>query len=454
MKSELSSERFKDFPLDDKLIQALAVQGIEFCSPVQAACIAPMLQGRDIIAEAPTGTGKTFAFMLPILEKLKDSKEGVQALVLAPTRELAQQIYEESANLADAFPALKILAIYGGAQIRGQIRSLKDKPQIIIATPGRLIDHLKSQRLSLEKLSFLVLDEADRMLDMGFVDDVRYIMDRANFQAQIGLFTATLAREVLDISWLYQNKPLEVKISSKDANKPLIKEYYLIANGSERIDAISDILSEHKLEKTLVFVNMKQSADITASKLRDEGYLAQALQGDMPQNKRNRVMQDFRENRCTILVGTDVAARGIDVDDIEIVFNYDLPQDLENYTHRIGRTGRAGKAGLAFSFVAPGEEDEFAIFCRKLRIKPEKYPWERPEKDIPQLSEAKEEEIAARIRAQSQYLKNNTKEEIYDPYQREKRRSGRFKRNTHGAGKFRGDKKHSPKARRNKRKKK
>lgn len=424
MSTHIVDKLFQDFSINPQIIAALAEEGISQCTTVQALAIGPMLEGRDVIAEAPTGTGKTYAFGIPIIEHINPQEDFIQALVLAPTRELAQQIKVEFDLLASYLPQIQSLAVYGGEDMRKQIRRLKNhEVNIIIATPGRLIDHIKRGNVDLSQLKYLVLDEADRMLDMGFVDDVRYIMGRCNESAVKGLFTATLSREVLDISWLYQKRPLEVKVEAQAEDKPDIREFYTVANGSERIEAIEDIMRDFQVDKALVFVNMKQSAEIAARKLAQEGFAAAALQGDMPQSSRNRVMRDFREGKTAILVGTDVAARGLDVDDVDIVFNYDLPLELENYTHRIGRTGRAGKTGLAFSFVAPGEMEAFDKFCRQLRIFPEPYAWERPgEQETLFISEDKEAEVIARIRSQSRYLQNANLEDRYDPLQTRERK--------------------------------
>lgn len=444
MSTHIVDKFFEDFPINRQIVAALAEEGISQCTTVQALAIGPMLEGRDVIAEAPTGTGKTYAFGIPIIEHIDPEEDFIQALVLAPTRELAQQIKVEFDLLASHLPQIQSLAVYGGEDMRKQIKRLKNhEVNIIIATPGRLIDHMKRGNVDLSRLNYLVLDEADRMLDMGFIDDVRYIMERCNETAVKGLFTATLSREVLDISWLYQRHPLEVKVEAQAEDKPDIRQFYTVANGSERIEAIEDIMRDFQVDKALVFVNMKQSAEIAARKLVQEGFTAAALQGDMPQSSRNRVMRDFREGKTAILVGTDVAARGLDVDDVDIVFNYDLPLELENYTHRIGRTGRAGKTGLAFSFVAPGEMESFEKFCRQLRISPEPYAWERPvEQEELFISEDKEAEVIAMIRSQSRYLQNANLEDRNDPLQTRERKhyagsSGRPKSSRKSQGRSR-----------------
>ncbi|MDO5015589.1 MAG: DEAD/DEAH box helicase [Eubacteriales bacterium] len=420
LNTELS---FSELGIDPEIVAALATKNIHYCTSVQEQAIPAMLAGRDVIAEAPTGTGKTFAFGIPLIEKIDPDKQATQGLVLAPTRELVRQIEDDIFLLTKRLPEISSLAIYGGARMKEQINRLRAKPQLIIATPGRLIDHLKRHNLSLEQVSFVVLDEADRMLDMGFIDDVKYILKQVQSGAQMGLFTATLSREVMDISWLYQKQAVEIKVAAIAEDKPDIHELYVMANGAERIEAIVDLSKKFASQKGLIFVNTKQSADITATKLQDQGFRAASLQGDLPQSKRNRVMQDFHGCKLDFLVATDVAARGLDVDDVDIVFNYDLPLDLENYTHRIGRTGRAGNRGIAVSFVAPGEEAAFDKFCRNLHINPERQAWERPRSETQFISKELEQEVAARIRAQSTYLKEVSAEDRYNPH-----RAGRVNR--------------------------
>lgn len=406
--------RFDEFDLSPESLRALQELGIEECTSVQEKSLGPMLAWRDTIVQAPTGTGKTFAYGLPIVEHSVGQGDGPLALILSPTRELAIQIDADIKSLCVERPEVRSLVLYGGQRLSAQSRALRDHPQIVIATPGRLIDHYKRRNIDFSKLRTLILDEADRMLDMGFIDDVRYIMGLLPGNIQIGLFSATLSREVLDISWIYQKDPVEVVVEAENQDKPKIHEYYVIANGIERVEAIEDILLKENLRRSLVFVNMKQSADICARKLESKGLKAGALQGDMAQAQRNRVMESFRSGEIDILVGTDVAARGLDIDDVEVVFNYDLPPESENYIHRIGRTGRAGREGLAFTFVAPGSEAEFDLFCRRLHIHPELYVWERPAKTSERLSAEAEAALVERIRAQSQWLKK-PHEERYDP---------------------------------------
>lgn len=416
-------KKFQELPLSEESLAALDKLGIVECTSVQEESIEAMLAGRDMIVQAPTGTGKTYAFGLPLIERCDREEQSIQALVLAPTRELVQQITHEFEELLAEHEGLSVLPIFGGAGMAKQIAALKNSPQILVATPGRLLDHMQRRRLSLSQIRILILDEADRMLDMGFIDDVRKIMDQIPKSAQIGLYSATLSREVMDISWLYQKSPMEVRIEAVEEDKPDILQYVVHANGAERILAIRDILKKENGDKALVFVNMKQSAEITAQKLSREGFRAAALQGDLPQSQRNRVMRSFREGDIDILVCTDVAARGLDIDDVDFVFNYDLPVEKENYTHRIGRTGRARRQGKAFSFIVEGSEAAFEQFCRQLRIEVEPYPWEAPDKQSETLSSEKEAEIIAKIRARSQWLQIDEAVR-YDPMGERRRPSG------------------------------
>lgn len=422
--------RFDQFELSPTLLEALNDLGLATMTTVQAESIPPMLAWRDVIVQAPTGTGKTFAYGIPILEHCPATEKELRALILAPTRELVQQIREELSHLAVHRPELRVSAVYGGESIRRQLAELRENPQILVATPGRLIDLMKHSHLQLQSLHTVILDEADRMLDMGFIDDVRYILDHTPHGVHMGLYSATLSRDVLDISWIYQRDPEEIVVAAVAEDKPPIREYYLVANGGERILAIADLLKHFAASHALIFVNQKQSADIAARKLKKAGFAAAALQGDLSQKERNRVMRDFREGAVDLLCATDVAARGLDIDDVDIVFNYDIPLEKENYIHRIGRTGRARHQGVAVSFVAPGEEASFELFCRQLRIQPERFPWERPVRTSSFLSAGAEEKMVAQIRAESAYLRNTAEEERYDPCRRRDpgqghRRSGR-----------------------------
>ncbi len=348
---------FEQFNLSEPTLEMLSRMGFSKPTTIQLEAIPPMLDWYDVMAKAPTGTGKTLAFGIPIMEHLEKNHRYAQALILAPTRELALQIGEDLSQLAISRPWVEVAVIYGGQAIRTQINTLNRKPQIIVGTPGRLIDMLKRRHLRLGQVESVVLDEADRMLDMGFVSDVRYILDKMPRVSQISMFSATFSRAVMDISYIYQREPVEITIEEKGQDKPNIKEFVLHANGAERIIAVKKILIKAGLNRGIVFVNTKQSADMVAKKLRDDKINAAAIHGDIRQNQRERILSKFRKGNLHILVATDVASRGLDIDNVDVIFNYDLPLENENYIHRIGRTGRAGKHGIAVTFLSPSGED-------------------------------------------------------------------------------------------------
>ena len=348
---------FEQFNLSEPTLEMLSRMGFSKPTTIQLEAIPPMLDWYDVMAKAPTGTGKTLAFGIPIMEHLEKNHRSAQALILAPTRELALQIGEDLSQLAISRPWAEVAVIYGGQAIRTQINTLNRKPQIIVGTPGRLIDMLKRRHLRLGQVESVVLDEADRMLDMGFVSDVRYILDKMPRVSQISMFSATFSRAVMDISYIYQREPVEITIEEKGQDKPNIKEFVLHANGAERIIAVKKILIKAGLNRGIVFVNTKQSADMVAKKLRDDKINAAAIHGDIRQNQRERILSKFRKGNLHILVATDVASRGLDIDNVDVIFNYDLPLENENYIHRIGRTGRAGKHGIAVTFLSPSGED-------------------------------------------------------------------------------------------------
>ncbi|NLK01981.1 MAG: DEAD/DEAH box helicase [Clostridiaceae bacterium] len=348
---------FRELGLSDSTLDVLSRMNITVPTSVQQQAIPPMMGWYDVMAKAPTGTGKTLAFGIPIIENLEQHRRALQALILSPTRELAIQIGQDLSHLAITRPWIEIAVLYGGQPIRTQIKALRRKPQIAVATPGRLIDLLRRRSLRLDEVEIAILDEADRMLDMGFIKDVRFILDKMPRVSQIAMFSATFSREVMDISYLYQREPVEIRVEEIGQDKPDIKEYLLPANGAERITAIKKILSLADVKRGIVFVNMKQSADMVVKKLRRLKINAAAIHGDIRQQQRERVLSNFRKGNLRILVATDVASRGLDIENVDIVFNYDLPLENENYIHRIGRTGRAGKSGIAVTFLSPSGED-------------------------------------------------------------------------------------------------
>ena len=342
---------FDQMDLSPEILKAVEAMGFQEPSTVQARTIPLMMSGTDINAIAPTGTGKTCAFGIPMLEyvQLKDSR--VQEIVLAPTRELALQIGEELTALARFIQGVRIAVIYGGQPISRQISALKRNPQIVIATPGRLLDHMQRGNIRLNAVHTMVLDEADEMLNMGFVKDVTRIIEATPPDRQLVLFSATTNQDVLTIAWKYQHDPVEIVVEATKKDRPQITQYVIATEPDEKTDHLLYLLDADVYQRVMIFCNTKFMTDKLTSRLCKEGYNAQCLHGDIPQAKRNVVMNDFKRGRFPILVSTDVAARGIDVDDVEAVINYDLPNENEYYLHRIGRTGRAHKHGVSFSLV-------------------------------------------------------------------------------------------------------
>ena len=337
--------------LSSEILRAVRAMGFQEPSTVQAKTIPLMMEGHDINAIAPTGTGKTCAFGIPMLEyvQLKDSR--VQEIVLAPTRELALQIGEELTKLAKFIDGVRIAVIYGGQSISRQITALKRRPQIVIATPGRLLDHMQRGNIRLDAVHTMVLDEADEMLNMGFVKDVTRIIESTPRDRQLVLFSATTNQDVLTIAWKYQHDPVEITVEATKKDRPQITQYVIATEQDQKTDHLFYLLDADIYQRVMIFCNTKFMTDKLTSRLCKEGYDAQCLHGDIPQAKRNTVMNDFKRGKFPILVSTDVAARGIDVDDVEAVINYDLPNENEYYLHRIGRTGRAHKHGVSFSLV-------------------------------------------------------------------------------------------------------
>ena len=344
--------RFDTLNLSPEIMRALEKRGIELSTPVQAGCIPPMMEWKDVVAKAPTGTGKTFAYGIPIVEHIDPEDETVQAVILAPTRELAIQITDEIRDLAAFRPGVRTVCLYGGAPIGKQIDTLKKHPQIVVATPGRLSDHMKRRTVRVDTARTVVLDEADRMLDMGFIHDVTRLLDRMNKRKNLGLFSATISREVMDIAWVYQRDAEEITVRADEQNKPDIKQFRMEAAGNEKADAITKILKETGFDRCMAFCNTKGNTERICKFLQMRGVNAECIHGDIPQKRREEVMNRFRQGQIAVFVSTDVAARGIDVDDVDIVFNCDIPDENQDYVHRIGRTGRAKRQGVAVSLIA------------------------------------------------------------------------------------------------------
>ena len=344
--------RFDTLELSPEILRALMERNIVQSTPVQAGCIPPMLEWRDVIAKAPTGTGKTFAYGIPIVEHIDPEDESVQAVILAPTRELAIQITDELRILYTYKPGIRAVCLYGGAPIGRQIDALKKHPQIVVATPGRLSDHMKRRTVRVDTAKTVVLDEADRMLDMGFIHDVTRLLDRMDKRKNLGLFSATISREVMDIAWVYQRDAEEVTVREDEQNKPDIKQFRMDVSFDGKAEAIAKILNETGFDRCMVFCNTKGNTERITKFLQMRGIDAQCIHGDIPQKKREQVMDLFRKGKLRVFVSTDVAARGIDVDDVDIVFNCDIPDENQDYVHRIGRTGRAKRHGVAYTLLS------------------------------------------------------------------------------------------------------
>ena len=342
---------FSELNLSHEVQKALGDMGFEEATPIQSLSIPPVLAGKDILGQAQTGTGKTCAFGIPAVERIDPSVTGVQVLILCPTRELAIQVSEELKNVCRYKRGIKVLPIYGGQSIDRQIMALKNKPQIIVGTPGRVMDHMRRHTLKFGSLKMLVLDEADEMLNMGFREDIDVIIEDLPEERQTLLFSATLAHEIKELSKIYLKEPEIIVTVHKELTIPSIEQYYLEVREPAKLELLCRLIDAKNVKLGLVFCNTKKRVDELTSALQARGYSAEALHGDMKQSERDRVMTKFRKGTIDILVATDVAARGIDVNDIEAVFNYDIPSDEEYYVHRIGRTGRAGKKGVSYSFV-------------------------------------------------------------------------------------------------------
>jgi ATP-dependent RNA helicase DeaD len=362
-------ERFEDLGLSKEIGRAVSDMGFEEPTPIQAKTIPEVLAGWDVIGQAQTGTGKTLAFAVPILEKINARSKKVQALILCPTRELAIQVSEELKRLAKYRRDVVILPVYGGQPIDRQIRSLKIGVHVVIGTPGRVIDHMNRGTLKLDTVRTVVLDEADEMLNMGFIDDMETILRSVPEERQMLLFSATMPKPILDLTRRYQRDPKIIKIVHKELTVPNVEQCYFELKESSKLDILCRLIDMNSLKSSLVFCNMKRTVDEVVMHLQARGYAADGLHGDLSQVQRDRAMEKFRKNKTEILVATDVAARGIDVDDIEAVFNYDLPQDEEYYVHRIGRTARAGKKGRAFSFVVGRELYKFRDIQSYAKVK-------------------------------------------------------------------------------------
>ncbi|TCV97109.1 ATP-dependent RNA helicase CsdA [Luteibacter rhizovicinus] len=358
---------FSALALDEKVMRALIAVGYEVPSPIQAATIPPLLEGRDVIGQAQTGTGKTAAFALPVLSRIDVRPGKPQALVLAPTRELAIQVAEAFQKYAAFMPGFQVLPIYGGQSYGPQLQGLKRGAQVIVGTPGRVIDHLDKGTLDLSALRFVVLDEADEMLRMGFIDDVEKLLQATPAGRQVALFSATMPAPIRRIAQTYLKDPIEVTIKNKTTTAANIRQRYWLVSGIHKLDALTRILEAESFDAMIVFARTKQATEELAGKLQARGFAAAAINGDIAQAQRERVIQQLKEGKLDILIATDVAARGLDVERISHVLNYDIPHDTESYVHRIGRTGRAGRSGEAILFVTPRERNLLRAIERATR---------------------------------------------------------------------------------------
>ena len=363
----MTQKTFRELGVCDEILRALAEQGVSAPTKIQQEAIEPILAWRDVIAKAPTGTGKTFAFGIPMLQHIEPENEAVQGLILAPTRELALQIGDELRGLTRFLPGIRVAVLYGGLRMEPQLKALAQHPQIVVATPGRLTDHYNRKNIRFDGVKTVILDEADRMLDMGFFDDVTKILNRIKNRKNLGLFSATISQEVMTVSWMYQRDEVEITVAPTQESKPDIDQYSITVPRLEKEEAMLRILRSGAFERVIVFCNTKSMCQRLSDDLRRAGIAADCLHGDIRQATREKTMAAFRAGRLPVLIATDVASRGIDVDDVDGVINYDVPDENEYYVHRIGRTGRARKKGISFTLIGSFPEkaklDEIAKFA-------------------------------------------------------------------------------------------
>lgn len=365
----METVRFDELNILPQILKGIKDMGFEEATPIQAQAIPVVMSGRDVIGQAQTGTGKTAAFGIPMLQKVDPSLKKTQVIVLSPTRELAIQVAEELHNLCKYLHGIKILPVYGGQDISKQIRSLKGGVQIIVGTPGRVMDHLRRKTIRCDYVHTIVLDEADEMLNMGFREDIETVLEYIPQERQTVLFSATMPKPILDITKKYQTDAVTIKVVKKELTVSNIEQFYYDVKRKDKVDVLTRLLDYHNPKVSIVFCNTKKQVDELSRELSARGYFAEGLHGDMKQVQRDRVMANFRKGKTDILIATDVAARGIDVDDVEAVFNFDIPQDDEYYVHRIGRTGRAGRTGKAFSFVKGKEVYKLKDIMRYCKTK-------------------------------------------------------------------------------------
>ena len=357
---------FADLGLSKAMLKVLEKKGYGYPTTIQAEAIPHFMQWKDVIAKAPTGTGKTFAFGIPMIEHIDPELQEVQGLILAPTRELAIQICDELRSLLTYFNGIRIAVLYGGAGIGGQIKQLEKKPQIVVATPGRLMDHYNRKTIRLDKIQTVVLDEADRMLDMGFFKDVTRIIEKVKNRKNLGLFSATISQEVMTVSWMYQRDEVEITVEPKQEDRPDIDQFSLTVSPLQKAETTLRLIRSQGYERVMIFCNTKHMCQRLSDDFQRAELDADCIHGDIRQSQREKTMQRYRDGKLAVLIATDVASRGIDVDDVDCVINYDVPEENEYYVHRIGRTGRAKRKGVAWSIIGNFPEkaklDEIAKF--------------------------------------------------------------------------------------------
>ncbi|MDO4296015.1 MAG: DEAD/DEAH box helicase [bacterium] len=383
--------KFEEMQIDERILRAIMDMGFEAASPIQAQSIPVEMEGLDMIGQAQTGTGKTAAFGIPLLQKIDPECKQLQAVALCPTRELAIQVSEELRKLAKYMHGIKILPVYGGADIVKQIRALKDGTQIIVGTPGRVMDHMRRKTVKFSQVQTVILDEADEMLNMGFLEDMETILSQLPEERQTVMFSATMPAAIADIAKKFQKNPVMVRVVKKELTVPKVTQYYYEVKPKNKLEVMCRLIDMYDPKLSVVFCNTKKQVDELVGELQGRGYYADGIHGDLKQEQRDRVMASFRKGNIEILVATDIAARGIDVDDVEAVFNYDIPQDDEYYVHRIGRTGRAGKEGKAFSLVVGREVYKLRDIQRycKTKMIPQAIP------SLDDVTEIKAEKILA-----------------------------------------------------------
>lgn len=342
---------FQDLNISAEVLQALEKKGYGYPTQIQEEAIGPLLEWKDVIAKAPTGTGKTFAFGIPVIEHIDPESDAVQAAILAPTRELALQIGDELRSLLTFKKGVRVAVLYGGQRLDSQAKALKRNPQIVVATPGRLMDHYKRKNIRFDAIKTVILDEADRMLDMGFFKDVTGIIEKMKNRTNMGLFSATISQEVMTVSWMYQRDEVEITVQPQEESRPDIDQYSITCNGIEKLLNTMQLLDTGEFERVIIFCNTKHMCQSVCDGLQNKPYSVDCIHGDVRQSQREKVMQRFRDGKLNVLVATDVASRGIDVDDVDCVLNYDIPEENEYYIHRIGRTGRARRKGAAYTLI-------------------------------------------------------------------------------------------------------